>query len=229
MERSPYTFMSCLESGVLVTWTYNESLTRVCRFFAVSWKHPQNVSSVYLDGLRNKYDKELKLLLSSLPERFRSIIKDSLDALPAIFSLPAVVLHRDFGSCNVIVDSSACHLIGVIDWAEAEIAPFGLNLHSVQPFMSKFHLKNGWIRYDDYEDMQETFWNVFRKEAGGLSDDTLRVIRSARIVGLLLSKGFTSRLANTPEPVPIQDNEDGAYNLLILDGLLVHPDTRIVD
>ncbi|KAI0100324.1 hypothetical protein GGR51DRAFT_575408 [Nemania sp. FL0031] len=203
-------------------------LTDMARFFALSWKHPQTASPVYLDALRSKCERELKLLLGSLPARFHPIIECSLDSMPAIFSLPTVLLHRDFGSCNIIVDNESCHLTGVIDWAEAEIAPFGLNLHSLQQFTGKFHLKNGWIRYDDYNILQEMFWDVFSKEAGGLSNDIIKAIHSARVVGLLLSKGFTSRLANMPEPEPIQDNESGAYNMLHLDGLLINPATRIV-
>ncbi|KAI1819288.1 hypothetical protein F4861DRAFT_150682 [Xylaria intraflava] len=206
----------------------NTLITDMARFFAVSWKHPQNVSSVYLENLRNKCEKELRLLLGALPERFHPVIKKSLDSIPAIFSLPVVLLHKDFGSCNVMVDDSSCHLIGVIDWAEAAIGPFGLNLYSLQSFMSKLHLKNGRIRYDDYDDLEKTFWGVFRREVGGLGDDIIQAIQSASIVGLLLSRGFTSRLANMPEPVPIQDNASGAYNMLILDGFLVNPATRIV-
>lgn len=54
-----------------------------------------------------------------------------------ILSLPMVLLHRDLGSCNIIVDEATCRLIGVIDWAEAEVCPFGLNLHSLQSLTGK--------------------------------------------------------------------------------------------
>ena len=94
--------------------------------------------------------------------------------------------------------------------------------------MGKFHMKNGWTRYDDYTILQEIFWSVFRREVGGLSDDIIQAIHSARVVGLLLSKGFTSRLANMSQPEPIQDNESGAYNMLHLDGLLINPATKFV-
>ncbi|KAI0186564.1 hypothetical protein EV127DRAFT_394769 [Xylaria flabelliformis] len=210
------------------TWR-NSLLTDMARFFALSWKHPQAVSPVYLDASRTKCERELRLLLGSLPARFHPIIEWSLDSIPAIFSLPMVLLHKDFGTCNIIVDSVSCHLVGVIDWTEAEIGPFGLNLHSIQAFTGMFHLKNGWIRYDDYSILQEIFWSVFCKEVGGLSNDIIQVIHSARIVGLLLSEGFTSRLANMPHPEPIQDNESGAYNMLHLDSLLINPATKIVD
>lgn len=140
-----------------------------------------------------------------------------------------VLLHKDFGVCNIMVNETSCNLVGVIDWAEAEIAPFGLNLHSHQRLISKVHLKRGWVRYDDYVTLEEIFWSTFNEEAGGLGDETIRVIKSARIVGLLLSRGFTSRLANMPEPAPIRDDESGAYNMRDLDGLLINPSTRFTE
>lgn len=104
-----------------------------------------------------------------------------------------------------------------------------MNLYSHQRLISKVHLKNGWVRYDDYVTLEDIFWSTFTKEAGGLSSDTIRAIKAARIEGLLLSRGFTSRLANMPEPVPIQDDESGAYNMHDLDGLLINPATRFTD
>jgi hypothetical protein len=149
--------------------------------------------------------------------------------LPAILSLPMVLLHKDFCVCNIVVNEKSCNLVGVVDWAEAEIAPFGLNLHSHQRLISKVHLKNAWIRYDDYVILEEIFWSTFSKEAGGLSNENISIIKSARIVGLILSRGFTSRLANMPEPVPIRDDESGAYNMRDLDRLLINPATRFAD
>lgn len=143
-----------------------------------------------------------------------------------ILALPMVLLHRDLGSCNIIVDEATCHLVGVIDWAEAEVCPFGLNLHSLQSLTGKLHLRNGWTRYEDYDILQDIFWETFKREVGGLSDDQFRSIKLARVLGLLLSSGFTSRLANEPKPVPIGDDEHGRYNMLSLDGFLLDPLTK---
>jgi hypothetical protein len=173
------------------------------------------------------FEKELQILLVALPDRFHPVIRAALASLPSIFSLPMVLVHKDFGTCNIMVDESSCHLVGVIDWAEAEIAPFGTNLHSLQNLMSKLHLKNGWIRYEDYDDLVRSFWETFSDEVGGLGEDTTKAIKAARVVGLLRSRGFTSRLANMPEPVPIKDDDSGRYSIMILDGLLLNPATRL--
>lgn len=204
-------------------------LLNIYRFFARSWKAPQEVDSAYRDRLGQTYTKELQILLSALPTRFHPIIQDCITSMDAILSLPMVLLHRDFGTCNIMVDETSCHLVGVIDWAEAEICPFGLNLHSLQALTGKLHLRDGWIRYRDYPALQLVFWDTFKQEVGVLTEDTMQAINLARITGLLLSSGFTSRLANEPDPVPITDDEHGRYNMLSLDGFLINPATRFED
>lgn len=199
------------------------------RFFALSWNASQDVDQAYRDNLHRQYKEDLELLLVSLPDRFHPLVRYSLDSLPAVFSLPMVLLHKDFGSSNIMVDEKTCNIVGVVDWAEAKIEPFGMNLHSHQRLISQIHLKKGWIRFDDYVDLEEIFWSTFSKEAGELSDETVRVIKAARIVGLLRSRGFTSRLASAPKPVPVQDDGKGAYNMRDLDGLLINPATRFTD
>ncbi|KAI0117661.1 hypothetical protein F4776DRAFT_276803 [Hypoxylon sp. NC0597] len=147
----------------------------------------------------------------------------------AILSLPMVLLHRDFGTYNIMTDEKSFHLISAVDWAEADIAPFGLNIHSLEALMGKLHLRDGWIRYDDYTVLQDIFWDTFKREVEDLMEDTIQTIKLARIIGLLLSRGFTSRLANESEPVPIRDDEHGRYNMRSLNGFLINPATRFDD
>ncbi|OBT38960.1 hypothetical protein VE00_10406 [Pseudogymnoascus sp. WSF 3629] len=116
----------------------------MARFFALAWKSPQPTDPSYRNGLRQTYTSELQLLLTALPVRFHVIIQSCIDSVDAILSLPMVLLHKDFGDCNIMVDETTCHLVGVIDWAEAEIGPFGLNLSSLQNLSGKLHLRDGW-------------------------------------------------------------------------------------
>lgn len=149
--------------------------------------------------------------------------------MEAILSLPMVLLHRDFGTCNIMVDGMSCHLTGIIDWAEAEICPFGQNLHSLQALTGALQLKNGWRRYVGYEVLQDTFWSAFQYEAGDLSAETMKTIKTTRIMGLLRSRGFTKRLVNMPPATSIPGDETGRHNMLSLDGLLVNPATGFED
>ncbi|KAK5998058.1 hypothetical protein PT974_00429 [Cladobotryum mycophilum] len=197
--------------------------------FAKAWKSPQPIDGEYREKLRKRPDGELRMLLGALPERFHVFIQRCLDEIDSIMSLPMVLTHQDFGTCNIMVDATTCNLVGVLDWAEAEICPFGLNLQILQSFTGKLHLRNGWSRYEDYNNLQNVFWGTFRDEVGGLTDDQMRIIRLARILGLLISDGFTSRMANEPEPVPIGNDERGRYNMLSLDGFLINPTTKFED
>ncbi|KAM4054655.1 phosphotransferase enzyme family protein [Hirsutella rhossiliensis] len=201
----------------------------VARFFAVAWKTPQPVDQGYRAKVRETFERELRMLLEALPVRLHHIIRKCIDSMDAIFSLPMVLLHTDFGDCNIIVDEATRHLVGVIDWAEADVHPFGVNLFCLQSLTGKLHLRNGWIRYDDYDKLHDVFWTTFRDEVGDLTNDCIEAIQLARTTGLLLAKGFTIRLANEPEPVPIGNDECGRYNMLWLDGFLVNPATKFND
>ena len=181
-------------------------------FFAKTWLAPQDVSETNRDNLRQGYIRDLKVLRGAFSGPLSPIIAECLTSIDDIMSLPMVLVHRDFGCCNLLVNETTCHLQGVIDWAEATICPFGLNLHSLLAFMGKTHIERGWERFPDYDALQDTFWKVFLHEVGGLSDETVKVIKKARVLGMLLSHGFTCRLANESEPVPLKDDEYGRQN-----------------
>ncbi|KAK3369760.1 hypothetical protein B0T24DRAFT_365503 [Lasiosphaeria ovina] len=100
-----------------------------------------------------------------------------------MFSLPMVLLHHDIGDANIMVDEKSCHLVGVVDWAEAESCPFCLNLYTLQALMGKLHLKNGWTLYDDHGALQDVFWDTLEQEVEGLSEETIRTVKNARITG----------------------------------------------
>jgi serine/threonine protein kinase len=187
-------------------------------FFVISWEAPQEVDSNYGEKLRQTYTNELHQLLDSLPSRFHQFIQKCLDSIDAVLALPMVLLHRDFSTCNIMVDEVSCYLTGVIDWAEAEICPFGLNLHSLESLTGTLHLRNGWRRYESYEALQDAFWDTFRDKVGDLDVETMRTIEMARIMRLLLERGFTRRLANMEPAVPIRDDETGRYNMIFLVG-----------
>lgn len=167
------------------------------RLMATSWNAgaPQDVSAKYRDTLRQKYTDELNILLLALPTRFKPIIQHCLDRLDAVFSLPMVLLHRNLGTSDILVDPDSCHLTGVVDWAGAEISPFGLNLHHLEAFTGALHLKNGWRRYGDYEELQGLFWRTFGEEVGGLTAEMKKAIETARVLRVLLSSGVCGRFS----------------------------------
>ncbi|UNI23523.1 hypothetical protein JDV02_009342 [Purpureocillium takamizusanense] len=96
-------------------------MTGVARFFALSWKTPHPVDPSYRADMKEIIANELRMLLEALPARLHGAVRECIDSIDAVFSLPMVLLHKDFGTCNIIVDEVTCDLVGVIDWAEATI------------------------------------------------------------------------------------------------------------
>lgn len=192
----------------------------------MSWQSHQTVTEEYAASLRNRYIADLKLLYKSIPHRFQTVIQKCRDAIDDIFALPMVLIHNDFGVCNVLVDPKSCHITGVVDWAEATIGPFGVNMHSVELFMGHMHLRNGWSAFPNHHESEDTLWPGIAETMGGLSDEVLRTIKMARVVGCLRSHGFTCRLANEPPAVPIGDDGHGRGQMAYLDAFLLNPDTR---
>lgn len=199
------------------------------RFFAASWNSPQQAPLGFRSNLRQEYIKDLGALLQSFPPRFHNAIQRCIDSIDAIVNLPVVLLHRDFSTANLIVDRETCHLKGVLDWGEAGLSPFGQNFHFLQNLMCVLKLPHGWQPYDDYQVLQDTLWGKFTSEARGISLETVDAIKIASVMGLLLYRGFTRRLAGMPHPTPISEDEEGNYSFLYLDAFVLHPTTRIID
>lgn len=175
---------------------------------ALSWKAPQPASLVYRNRLR-----------------------------PTLHQINGQYSHCTNGTpspgarhSRLIVDEATCHLVGVIGWAEAEVLPFGVSLYSLQLLSGEVHPPHDpWKRYEDYDALQDTFWETFTDEVGGLSDHQVRTIQIAKTLGLLLEKGFTDRLTNEPRLIPITDTWEHGWNIkmMILNGPLINLETKL--
>ncbi|KAJ6024010.1 hypothetical protein N7540_004807 [Penicillium herquei] len=111
---------------------------------------------------------------------------ESIDLLPAIFKHPMVLLLHNYFGSFNIL-----------------VDENSCNLN--------IDLKHGWSRYDDYRPLNEPFWATFSQETG-----MVNAIKAARIAGVSLWLGFTSRLSTEPKPVPISIsdyNESGTYGI----------------
>ncbi|KAB8748955.1 hypothetical protein FH972_026506 [Carpinus fangiana] len=197
------------------------------RFFASSWKQPQTISEASKQLLQVQYLESLQLLLLHLPRSFHPAIEQCIRDLPRIFLLPMVLTHQDMNVSNIIVDEASGKLNGIVDWAEANVCPFGYNLRMLRDFTGAFWLKVGWKLYADHDELHKLFWETFRAEVGELSIEDMQAIVSSRNLGCLLTRGFTKRLANEPLPTPVGDDAIGRYNKLMLDGFLINPDTKL--
>lgn len=192
----------------------------------MSWKSPQILDAAATGKLRHHYLESLRLLLVHLPTRFHPAIQQRIQDMPLIFSLPMVLTHSDLSAFNIIVDEIAGELTGIIDWAEASVAPFGHALTMLRNTSGSYWLKKGWKLYPDHDELHRIFWTTLEAEIGAFAPETKQAIMSCRILSCLMEHGFTRRLANEPPPVPIGGDDYGQYHCLSLDGLLINLETR---
>lgn len=174
-------------------------------------------------AIRLTCENNLHLLARNLPERFKRDILELTECLDSIFkNLPMVLTHGDLCEMNFLVDERSGHLTGVIDWAEAEILPFGFNLWGVENLLGYMD-GNGWNYFEGYEDLRAVFWKSFygavavvaeeEEEDGVLASEVLRkqkqdAIDLARRIGILFRYGFFWD-ENLREKVPVQEGDSG--------------------
>lgn len=144
-----------------------------------------------------------------------------------IASLPVALLHRDFSTANLLVEWNTGHLASVLDWGEAGLCPFGQNLHFIQNLICFLDAERGWQPYDDYEALQEIFWDGLKRYAN-MSARNMKIIKLASVMGLLLYRGFTRRLAGMAQPTPISEDPEGCYSFQYLDAFLLNSSMRII-
>ena len=141
-------------------------------------------------------------------------------------SLPSVLVHPDFNSGNLMVNSTGDQLTGVVDWANAELGPFGQNLASIEFLTGALHFQRGWRRYPDYHALHNIFWSTIRDEVEGLQEEKVHIIKKARIVGLLRYRGF---VGPAEKRIPLSSGFASEYNMKILEACLINPETRFDD
>lgn len=186
------------------------------RFFAAAWKIPQTAD---IAAIRLTCENNLHLLARNLPERFSREILGLTECLDSIFeNLPMVLTHGDLCEMNFLVDERSGHLTGVIDWAEAEILPFGFNLWGVENLLGYMD-GNGWNYFEGYEDLRAVFWETFysavvvaEEEDGVRASEVLcqkqDTINVARRMGILFRYGFFWD-ENLRKKVPVQEGDSG--------------------
>lgn len=80
--------------------------------------------------LLQTYDAQLAVLERGLPSRFRQTLKQVRSRLPELFAedWPMVPNHIDLRENNIHVDTTSGSLVGICDWKETEVSPFGMSL-----------------------------------------------------------------------------------------------------
>jgi hypothetical protein len=129
-----------------------------------------------------------------LPERIQLKLDEVRKGLPSLFQAgyPTALQHDDFLENNFHVNEATGHITGVVDWAAAIIAPFGVSLGALEVIIG-IQTASCWHFHPNHIELREHFWDTFYQEAGQISAADRRSIEVARLFGLFRTHGFEER------------------------------------
>lgn len=157
--------------------------------------------------LFDKYSSQLQQLRQGLPERFHGKLDDIIPQLPDLFAedWPLVPNHTDLLENNIHVNPTTGNIVGICDWGEAEISPFGMSLAGLETMLG-IRITSGdfWRHHPNHQELRDLFWTRFYYYMGGASDEQKRRIRIAREVGLFLENGFEYDKPATEESMELR-------------------------
>jgi hypothetical protein len=159
------------------------------RFFASAWINRPAVKQP--SGLLDEYSRVLDQISQGLPERFQPKLDEVRQGLLLLFrpDYPVVVQHDDLLENNIHVDEATGHITGIVDWADAMIAPFGVSLGGLETVLG-VQTSSCWHFHPNHVELRKHFWDTFYREIGQISADDRRSIEVARLFGLFRTHGF---------------------------------------
>ncbi|KAH8744665.1 hypothetical protein F5883DRAFT_588973 [Diaporthe sp. PMI_573] len=174
------------------------------RFFASAYGNtPGSMSRPDHRQLFDFYSSQLRQLREGLPERFHEKLDTLIPQLPGIFdrNWPLVPNHVDLLENNIHVNPDTGAIVGICDWRDAEVSPFGMSLGGLETMLGIRTVNDGyldWSYFPNQQELRNGFWTTFYQCLGGVSAAQAQCIEVARLVGLFLANGFMQdRYGNT--------------------------------
>lgn len=129
---------------------------------------------------------------------------------------------------NILVSPTTGRITGIIDWAEAEVLPFGLALYGLENLLG-YMGPGGWNYFDMRDELEQKFWSCFwgcLADAKRPVEDWRRnAVMIARQVGVLLQYGFEWESGVVERAVTEKNTSSLAY----LDAFLLPGERHCVD
>ncbi|KAG8427692.1 hypothetical protein J3459_006450 [Metarhizium acridum] len=175
------------------------------RFFASAWinKHAHTLEPP--PGLLDEYFEVLDKVKVSLdlPPQLQERLDEVRQGLPGLFrpGYPMVLQHDDLLQLltpipvqenNIHVDEATGHITGIVDWADAKIAPFGVCLASMEVVLG-IQNRTDWHFHPNHHSLRQLFWNTFYSVTGHVSNDDRYTMAIARLFGFFRNHGFEEK------------------------------------
>ncbi|KAI0861425.1 hypothetical protein F4860DRAFT_170575 [Xylaria cubensis] len=164
------------------------------RFFASAYHNtPESMSRPDRGQLFQHYSSQLQRLRKGLPDRFHSTLDTLIPQLPSICDedWPLVPNHTDLLENNIHVDPNTGTIVGICDWRDAEVSPFGMSLGGLETMLGiRTMNEHGWTYFTNHRELRGQFWTTFYHCLGETSKAQQQCIEVARLTGLFLENGF---------------------------------------
>lgn len=146
----------------------------------------------------------LQKLATELPvAQLRCRAKSTLMAIRNMTDYPVVLNHGDLIPSNILVNEDTWEITGIVDWAEAEVLPFGMCLYGLEHLLGSLHYPQlpssqaasiddegpVFVYYEKAALMRDLFWaRLLDKvpELQGRGED----VETLRDAGVLLWRGI---------------------------------------
>lgn len=144
------------------------------------------------EELFNQYNSQLRELRDGLPNSFSATLDSLINRLPDLFTddWPLMPNHADLLENNIHVDPMTGRLVGICDWRDMTISPFGMSLGGLETMLGINWRRQGWCYHSNQQELRELFWQTFTDAMGAASPEQAQRITNARIIGLFLAHGF---------------------------------------
>ncbi|KAL1871360.1 hypothetical protein Daus18300_004726 [Diaporthe australafricana] len=200
-------------------------LGRFAKFIVIGWKSSRRASDPTVSRLCGRVGPSIRWRLQEmhvhLPQRFQPAVKNILERLDGIESLPWVLTHGDVLPANMMVQepqdaTEEVVLTGFLDWAEAEYLPFGVGLYGLEALLGESGRDSRFSYYPEAEELRKYFWLRLEAEIPGLllkseSDNFRGTVEAAHSLGVLLWHGIAfdnGRLDRVVDEEKIEDAEE---------------------
>jgi len=139
-------------------------------------------------SLYSEYLSDLEQLSKGLPKRFRPVLNGLIERLPYLLAVDwrLVANHIDLLENNIHVDLSAGYLMGVVDWAGAQVGPFGMSLGGVENMLGIAKRDLSHAYHANHHELRELFYNELQLAiwGGPAPVEDRQRLDDARLMGL---------------------------------------------
>ncbi|EEQ30019.1 hypothetical protein McanMca71_007960 [Microsporum canis] len=183
-----------LSLGIGMEQRLHQTVLDFARFFASAWNNRPAVKQP--TGILKEYREILDQLSLSLPNRLQLKLDQVRQGLPLLFrpGYPMALQHDDLLENNIHIDEVTGHITGIVDWADAIVAPFGVSLGGLETIIG-VQTASSWHFHPSHVSLRQHFWDMFYREIGDISEEDQRSIEIARLFGLFRTHGFEGEKA----------------------------------